>query len=346
DEKQARVLLDPDALEMPPMRGVLHAAGVITGGMLADLTRDALEADLRPKVAGSVTLHRLYPPGSVDFFVLFSAVAAQLGLTGQGAYATANAFLDALAEHRRADGCPGARSLAWPAWRETGLAATAGGLESEFEAVGVRDVTERQAMAAWRHARGCAPAHVVVLPVDRSRPPARPLPLLERLFAQAPPREAADGPAARFLDPSRPGGVCEEEVLAEVARIVAAELGLASAAVDRSRPLAEVGMESIMALAVRRRLEQAFALALPATLLWNHPTVRALGARMVAELAPAAVESAQDEPSRPSPRAAPSVESEAMSTDLGFDALLDELEADTTAGTASRTSADVTEGRG
>ncbi|MEU1284229.1 type I polyketide synthase [Kitasatospora sp. NPDC005856] len=323
DEAAAREALDPDTLGLPPIRGVLHTAGVIHGGTLRDLDEDALRAELRPKAEGAVVLHRLFPPGSVDFFVLFSAVAAQLGLAGQGGYATANAFLDALAEHRRAAGCPGTLSVAWPAWHGTGLAASAGALESEFAAVGVTDLTEGQAMAAWAEARRREPAHLVVLPVDRSGPPARRLPLLERLFATAA-DDVPASPAERYRDPGQPGGVAADLVLAEVAGIVAAELGLAVGALDRSRPMAELGMESIMALAVWRRLEQAFGLALPATLLWNHPTAQALATRLAELLAPA--------PGEPAAAATGSGEEPPDAglalPDEGFDALLGEFEDD------------------
>ena len=90
----------------PPIRGVVHAAGVLHDGLLTQLDSAALESVLRPKVMGGWLLHRLLEDAPLDFFVLFSSAGSLLGQPGQGNYAAANAFLDALAHHRRAQGQP------------------------------------------------------------------------------------------------------------------------------------------------------------------------------------------------------------------------------------------------
>ncbi|MFD7667625.1 beta-ketoacyl synthase N-terminal-like domain-containing protein [Streptomyces sp. NPDC059788] len=125
-EAMSELLNQRDREGLPPMAGVAHAAAVLTPGPTADLDADALDATLRPKVAGGWALHRLFADRPLDFFVLFSSAVSVLGgLTiGQqlGAYAAANAFIDALAAHRLAAGLP-ATVVNWGYWAEVGIAA-------------------------------------------------------------------------------------------------------------------------------------------------------------------------------------------------------------------------------
>src|SRR6266571_316995 len=100
---------------MPPLRGIIHAAGVLDDGVLLEQTPERFERVLAPKVRGSWNLHLLTQEMPLDFFVLFSSAASLLGSPGQGNYAAANAFLDALAHHRRMEGRPGV-SINWAGW--------------------------------------------------------------------------------------------------------------------------------------------------------------------------------------------------------------------------------------
>ena len=127
DEDQLGAYIDEYRAEgWPPIRGVVHAAGVLHDGLLAQLDAPAFDSVLRPKVTGGWLLHRLLEDAPLDFFVMFSSAGSLLGQPGQGNYAAANAFLDALAHHRRALGQP-ALSINWGAWNGLGFAETAGG---------------------------------------------------------------------------------------------------------------------------------------------------------------------------------------------------------------------------
>ena len=120
-KKQLSAFLDEFRAEgWPPIRGVVHAAGVLHDGLLTQLDAAALDSVLRPKVIGGWLLHRLLEDAPLDFFVLFSSAGSLLGQPGQGNYAAANAFLDALAHHRRAQGQP-ALTINWGAWSRLGL---------------------------------------------------------------------------------------------------------------------------------------------------------------------------------------------------------------------------------
>jgi len=122
DEGQVAALLDTLGAQMPPLRGVVHAAGVLDDGVLEQQTWPRFEGVLAAKVAGAWNLHTLTAALPMDFFVCFSSAASMLGSAGQSSYAAANAFLDALAQHRRAIGLP-ALTIAWGAWSEVGMAA-------------------------------------------------------------------------------------------------------------------------------------------------------------------------------------------------------------------------------
>ena len=134
----------------------MHAAGVIQDGLLLQLDAAAMKSVLRPKVAGGWNLHRLLREAPLDFFVVFSSAGALLGQPGQGNYAAANSFLDALAHHRRANGLP-ALSIDWGAWADLGFAETAGG----------RNLTRRLALMGIT-----------------SLPPARALEVMDRLMRE------------------------------------------------------------------------------------------------------------------------------------------------------------------
>src|SRR5690606_26941958 len=127
DETQlAAFLRDYQSEHWPPIRGVFHAAGVIEDRLVIKLDADAFQKVMRPKVIGGWLLHQYLQDQPLDFFVMFSSYGSLVGQAGQGNYAAANAFLDALAHARKAQGLP-AQSINWGAWSGLGFAATPGG---------------------------------------------------------------------------------------------------------------------------------------------------------------------------------------------------------------------------
>src|SRR5208282_5568373 len=168
DEGQLGAFLNEFRAEgWPPIRGVIHAAGVLQDGLLLQLDAAALNSVLRPKMMGGWLLHRLLEDAHLDFFVLFSSAGSLLGQPGQGNYAAANAFLDALAHHRRAQGQP-ALSINWGAWSGLGFADTSGGrrLAARLALLGIRSIAPKQALEVLERLLRQESPQVMAVPVD------------------------------------------------------------------------------------------------------------------------------------------------------------------------------------
>lgn len=252
--------------EFPLVRGVVHAAGVEAGALLANTSADDIAAAMRPKVQGTLTLHRVFPPEQLDWMVLFSSCGYLAGFPGQGAYACANSFLDAMARHRRRLG-DRTTAVAWTAWRGLGMGSDSEFVAAQLDALGMGTVVADDAMSALDVAMRVDDPNVVVLPV---LPAAAGVPIL----ADVAPKEdqSAETPEAAALDV---GSLADRVVAA-----VATQLGLAEADVNPDLPLVELGVDSIMTVRLRRQLEKQTGLSLPPTLLWEHPTAAAVTARL------------------------------------------------------------------
>ncbi len=294
---------------MPPLRGVIHSAGVLEDGALLNQTWERFAKVLAPKVDGAWHLHTLTQDKPLDFFVMFSSVASLLGSPGQGNHAAANMFEDMLARHRRAQGLP-ALSINWGAWAEVGAAAE-------------RNVGERitlQGMGAFspqdglrvlnRLMSGTLP-QVGVLPMtwpkfirQFSTPPAFLSEMMTEALATVEP-STAEAPASasepeilrRLAEavPARQRGLLLAYVQERAGRV----LGLSASQVGDRVPLNEMGLDSLMAVELRNLLGAGLGLkrSLPATLVFDYPTVESIAgylAKEVLTLAP--VEAAEPEP--------------------------------------------------
>ena len=202
DEGELSAFLDEFRAEgWPPIRGVVHAAGVLQDGLLVQLDAAALTTVLRPKVMGGWLLHRLLQDDPLDFFVLFSSAGSLLGQPGQGNYAAANAFLDALAHHRRAQGQP-ALSINWGAWAGVGFADSAGGkrLAARLALLGISSIAPEQALEVLERLLRQGATQVVAVPVDWRQyrefyPAGSESPLLSELAREEAGSPAASGPS-------------------------------------------------------------------------------------------------------------------------------------------------------
>ncbi|MFC9249786.1 type I polyketide synthase [Amycolatopsis thailandensis] len=255
------------ALPLPPVAGVVHAAGTVRSGLMSMMSEEDLAEVMRPKIDGAKVLHELFPSGALDFMVLFSSAGPLLGLPGQTAYAAANAYLDALAAYRG----PGTVSVAWTSWRGLGMSTSASATDVELAARGAGDVTAEEALRAFDRllgAQGGGTTAVVRVRRDHSGP--RPSVLAD----------LAVETDEHVRSTSGWDGLEGEELSARLGEIVAgamsAVLGIPVDTVNPHRALTEAGVDSLLASALRVRLERETGVALPATLLWNHPTPAAI----------------------------------------------------------------------
>lgn len=254
---------------------MVHAAGVEAGALLLNTAAADLRAAMRPKVSGTLTLHELFPPAQLDWMVLFSSCGYLAGFPGQGAYACANAFLDAAARHRRSLG-DRTVSVAWTAWRGLGMGSTSGFVAAQLEALGMGTVGADDAMRALDSAMRGEEPNVVVLPL---LPEAAGVPMLADVAPAGDDGAADDAPVG-------PGEAdLGEWVTQQVVEAVADELALPVSDVDLRIPLVEAGVDSIMTVALRRALEKRTGLSLPPTLLWEHPSAAAVIDQLVEQLA-------------------------------------------------------------
>ncbi|MFG1796152.1 SDR family NAD(P)-dependent oxidoreductase [Nocardia sp. NPDC049149] len=266
-----------------PLTAVIHAAGVLDDGVVGSLTPQRLDRVLQPKAAAAWHLHELTADANLAAFVLFSSVAALIGSPGQGNYAAANAVLDALAQQRRAAGLPG-QSLAWGLWADaTGMTGELGEAElARLAQLGAAALPTELGLELFDQALGQDAALLapVLLDAAQLRVQARGgmLPALLRGLVRVPqrPTETTSGTLADRL--AEVAEADRERVVLELVQAqVAAVLGHASAtAVDADRAFSEVGFDSLAAVQLRNRLTQVTGLRLTATVVFDHPTPRAL----------------------------------------------------------------------
>ncbi len=282
-----------------PLTAVVHAAGVLDDGAVVSLTPERVDRVLRPKVDAAWLLHELTMEQQLDAFVLFSSASGVLGGPGQANYAAGNAFLDALAEHRRAHGLP-ATSLAWGLWAGSG-GMTGDLTEADLQRMargGVAPLSDAEGLALFDAAG--ALDETVLVPVKLNLAGLRAhaaatgqLPALLRGLVRVPVRRSAAGEqesagalAQRLA--GRTEGEREAVLLDLVRAHAAAALGHPGAeSVDTERGFLELGFDSLTSVELRNRLALATGLRLPATLLFDHPTPRQLAVRLREQLASA-----------------------------------------------------------
>ncbi len=260
-----------------PLRGVIHAAGVLDDGSLLNQNWERFARVLAPKVLGAWHLHTLTRDQPLDFFVMFSSVTGVLGNRGQANHAAANAFLDALAHHRRTRHLP-ALSIAWGAWSEIGAAA---GFQAHLQSQGMGMIAPEQGVEAFAHLLRQELAQASVSPMEWPqfclqfgeraipaflrglvRQPSSEVPQEERTSLRgeletATPRQRRD----RLLR-------CVQE---EVARVI----GLRQMP-SPQQGFFDLGVDSLMTIEVRNRLQTRMEMALASTLLFTHPTIQDL----------------------------------------------------------------------
>ncbi|KAB8190932.1 SDR family NAD(P)-dependent oxidoreductase [Nonomuraea phyllanthi] len=280
----------------PDLSGVVHAAGVLDDALVEDLTPDRIAGVLGPKADAAWHLHELTRDRPLSAFVLFSSLAGVLGNAGQGNYAAANAFLDALAVHRHEHGLP-AVSVAWGLWdTDSGMTGELSPADvARLARAGVAPLSVEQGLELFDAALTGAEPAVVAVRWDgaglRTRAENGDLPPLLRGLVRATRRAATqtaggqDSLISRLAELTREEGLrlLTERVRGHVA-VVLAHGSAEKISVDRA--FTQLGFDSLTAVELRNRLNTDTGLRLPATLVFDHPTVSSLAEYLFSTLAP------------------------------------------------------------
>ncbi|MGW2477245.1 SDR family NAD(P)-dependent oxidoreductase, partial [Streptomyces sp. NPDC001665] len=279
-----------------PLTAIVHAAGVLDDGVLEDLTPERLDTVLRPKADAALLLHELADELGLDLsaFVLFSSVTGITGTAGQANYAAANAYLDALAQHRHARGLP-TTSLAWGLWDQSdGMGSRLGAADlARLARTGIAPLPAESALRLFDDALGSGRPVLVASRFATATlgEEGTPVPAPLRSLAPRRPRKAVNSvpvdSGSTFA--GQLGGLPAEEVerrLLELVRATTATvLGHTDAgAVPEGRAFTDLGFDSLAAVDLRNRLGAATGLRLPTTLVFDHPTPQALAALLRDEL--------------------------------------------------------------
>ncbi len=282
---------------MPPLRGVVNSAMVLEDAPLLRMDLAGLRRVMAPKIQGSWNLHQLTLQDPLELFILYSAIISVFGNPGQAAYAASNGFLDSLAEYRRCTGRCGL-SVNWGAWGETGAAVTAGkAVRKVVLGHGIEFMAPRQALLALESAITAPYAQIAVFAADWEKfmheiPADRQPPLLAEFSSfrrpSAAPRRSRSLPIQERLQNASADAITEM-LDRHVREVAAAVLGLKDdQLLDTRRPLQELGMDSLMAVEMRNALGASLERTLPATLLFDYPTVERLSEHLAGVLSGAA----------------------------------------------------------
>lgn len=285
DAADLRRVLDRVAEQMPPLRGVIHAAGVLDDAMLPDQTPERIARVMAPKVRGALALHEATRTASLDFFVMFASGAGLMGAPGQANYAAANGFLDAFAAWRRGQGLPGL-SIDWGSWSEIGMAASVGERhQKRWAAMGLMMIAPDRGVRLLSDVLfGSERGQVAILPLMRARLPANAGPLFGNLLTRTEKRDAPQASVRESLAEAAPEereAVLNRWLCDQVIRVLALEGTLDS---EHHRSLLELGMDSLMAMELQNRVESGVGVTVRAAELLNGLSLAGLTQRILREL--------------------------------------------------------------
>ncbi|MER7702346.1 type I polyketide synthase [Kitasatospora sp. NPDC097605] len=268
-----------------PLRGIVHAAAVVEDATVANLTSALLEKAWRAKATGAWLLHHAAAGQELDWWVGFSSAASLLGNPGQGAYAAANAWLDEFTSWRRAQGLP-TFCVNWGPWAEVGRGA---GLEERGYAM----IAPAEGIAALERILSHDRDRTAYTPADFARwLESSPAVGRTAFFAElADPAAGTDAATGSLLLASLRETACPQQrqrlLQPRVVEHIAAVLRVAADRFDAHTSLVTIGLDSLMAIALRNRLQRELALDIPTTVMWTHPTASALTRYLLARLHPA-----------------------------------------------------------
>jgi myxalamid-type polyketide synthase MxaB len=318
---------------MPPLRGVMHCAGVFADKLLADHEWGLFDRVFDPKVIGAWNLHLITADEPLEFFVLFSAAASLFGGVGVGNYVAANAFVDALAHHRKLRGLPGV-SINWGPWAGTGMAeAVDDTRRAQWAAWGLDVLNPETALAAMDYILEVHPdSQIGVFQADWTKVRAlseqtgQPAFLARVLRTETSPRPGRDHNFRQQLEAARP---LDRRALltSHVRSLVARVLGLNNGdSLNPRQGLFEAGMDSLASMELRNELQASLGCTLSSTLVFMYPNVESLVNHLAADILSLDHSAARDTNGHVAP--VPVAPCHTVPNGLGLDSLIaDELQA-------------------
>lgn len=270
-----------------PLKGVVHAAGLLDDGILLHLDRSRFRTVMAPKVGGAWNLHSLTLGAPLDFFVLFSSAATLFGSAGQGNYSAANAFLDSLAHYRRLQGLP-ALSLNWGPWSEVGLAAEGDRID-RLAQLGMRAITPAEGVDAFESLiNAAAPPQVGVMAVDSAegwRALGGRLLMFDERREPEPASQGVDlnNSVLAAAAPAERGELVQSYLGTLLARVLGIP-GSGQNRLDANRPMNRLGLDSLMALEMKTRIEGDLGVQVAIPELLKGASLRQLATKIVDKL--------------------------------------------------------------
>ena len=278
-EEDVKGILDTIQSALPPLKGIIHAAGVLDDGMIPQQTWQRFENVLQPKRNGAWNLHLLTEKLPLDFFILFSSAAAVMGNLGQSNYAAANAFLDALAHYRRAQGLP-AISINWGPWATVGMASRETSQENRLANRGVQGIHPEDGLTLLKRILRENQPQRCVIDINWSQYVHHLLPeqksgFYSALIADLPSTGTGGGAETSLIIKELSDATIEErpQLLLSFMQDLAGSVIGESQTLPEDAPLMEQGFDSMMAVDLKNRLNKALHSNLPASLLFEYPTL-------------------------------------------------------------------------
>ncbi|NIO82504.1 MAG: SDR family NAD(P)-dependent oxidoreductase [Candidatus Aminicenantes bacterium] len=297
-EDQVAGVLAEISQSMPPLKGIIHAAGTLDDGVLHLLDWERFAKVLAPKVEGSWNLHALTRDIPLDFFVLFSSVASLLGANSQGNYVAGNAFLDALAHYRKRQGLP-ALCLNWGPWTEVGTAAAlASRYKRRWKAMGMDTIPTEKGLQILGQMLRQDSAQVAILPINwqefmqQFATSGASLPLLSDLVQEAHPGMKTRQQSLQQTEllqrikaapRAERRGLLFAHVKDQVIKVLQLE---PSHPVEPQQGLFDMGMDSLMAIELKNRIETSLGIPLPSVLTFNYSTIESLAEHLESKMVP------------------------------------------------------------